>query len=384
MRGVTMGGALRRRHGSRGLRRGVAVAVAAAVLPLGASVAPATADADPSAIDFSVESSMGTINTRIVRAADGNTDRVVYLLDGERAENDLNGWEKHTDIPAKIAKFNINVVMPVGGQSSFYADWDQPSSFNGVNPDGSALPSADSGSAIGGWEDTQGKVNTYQWETFITETLPNALQSRLGFSATRNGVVGLSSGGGAALMMAAYHPEQFTYAGSLSGYLHMTMPGMREALGAAMIASGGYNIEAMAPAGSEKWKRMDPYGFAEKLIANNTRLYISAGSAKPADQDLSSVDAITQGMPLEAIALANTRSFEKRLTALGYTNVSYDFPDIGIHNWGTWEQVAIRLMPDMARNIGKPLPAGATPPGGGEPPAGAPGEPPAGGQPPAK
>ncbi len=371
-------------RGVNKLFRGVMAGAVVAVLPFGASVAPAAADADPSAIDFRVETSMGEINTRIIRAADGNTDRVVYLLDGERAEDDLNGWEKHTTIPAQIAKFNINVVMPVGGQSSFYADWEQPSNFFGVNPDGSLLPSADSGSAIGGWEDTQGKTNTYQWETFITKTLPDAMKSRLGFSSTRNGVVGLSSGGSAAMLMAAYYPEQFTYAGSLSGYLHMSMPGMREALGGAMIASGGYNIEAMAPAGSEKWKRMDPYGFVEKLIANNTRLYVSAGSAKPADQDLSSVDAITQGMPLEAIALANTRSFEKRVTALGYENVSYDFPDIGIHNWGTWEQVAIRLMPDMARNIGKPLPAGATPPAGGAPPAGGPpaGGPPAGGEPP--
>ncbi|WP_084456647.1 alpha/beta hydrolase [Nocardia coubleae] len=379
MRGVNGGGAPARRSGR--VRRTLIGVTAAVLLPFG-TVVPAGADADPNAIDFAVESSMGTINTRIVRAADGNTDRVVYLLDGERAENDLNGWEKHTSIPAQMAKFNINVVMPVGGQSSFYADWEQPSSFNGVNPDGSMLPSADSGSAIGGWEDTQGKTTAYQWETFITKTLPEALKSRLGFSSTRNGVLGLSSGGSAALLMAAYYPQQFSYAGSLSGYLHMSMPGMREALGAAMIASGGYNIEAMAPAGSEKWRRMDSYGFAEKLIANNTRLYISAGSAKPADQDLSSIDAITQGMPLEAIALANTRSFEKRLTALGYTNVSYDFPDIGIHNWGTWEQVAIRLMPDMAPHIGKPLPAGAKPPAAAAPP-GAPGaEPPAGGAPP--
>ncbi|MFE3541620.1 alpha/beta hydrolase [Nocardia sp. NPDC059177] len=372
------GGAQERRHRSGLVRRTVVGAAVAALLPWGIVAAPASADADPSAIDFPVDSSMGTINTRIIRAADGNTDRVVYLLDGERAENDLNGWEKHTTIPAQMAKFNINVVMPVGGQSSFYADWEQPSSFNGVNPDGSLLPSADSGSAVGGWEDTQGKTNTYQWETFITKTLPDALKSKLGFSNSRNGVVGLSSGGSAALLMAAYHPEQFTYAGSLSGYLHMSMPGMREALAGAMIASGGYNIEAMAPAGSEKWKRMDPYGFAEKLIANNTRLYISAGSAKPADQDLSSIDAITQGMPLEAIALVNTRSFEQRMTELGYTNVTYDFPEIGIHNWGTWEQVAIRLMPDMARNIGKPLPAGAPP--AGAPPGGGPegGQPPAG------
>ncbi|GAB4588023.1 alpha/beta hydrolase family protein [Nocardia sp. IFM 10818] len=346
----------------------------AALLPFGASVGagPAAAEYDPAAFDFWVDSSMGSIKTRILRAADGNTDRVVYLLDGERAESDMNGWEEYTTIPAALAKFNINVVMPVGGMSSFYVDWDAPSSFNGVNIDGSALPGADSGSAISGWTETSGKTSTYVWETFLTQNLPTALQNRLGFSKTRNGVFGLSMGGSASLMMAAYHPEQFVYAGSLSGYLNMSAPGMREALRLAMIAAGGYNIDSMAPEGSEKWRRMNPYNFVDLLRANGTQLYISAGSGQPAQQDLSSADAIIQGMPLEAIALANTRAFESKLGALGYDKVTYDFPSIGVHNWGNWQQVANRMLPDIAKYVGKPLPAGQAPagppPGEGQPP----------------
>ncbi|NNH73091.1 esterase family protein [Nocardia uniformis] len=347
-------------------------AVVAVLLPFGASVAmagPAAAEYDPAGFDFFVDSSMGSIKNRIFRAADGNTDRVVYLLDGERAENDMNGWEEYTEIPAALTKFNINVVTPVGGQSSFYADWMEPSSFNGVNPDGSGLPGSDSGSAVSGWTETSGKSYTYKWETFLTQNLPNALRDRLGFSSTRNGVFGLSSGGSAALVMAAYHPEQFVYAGSLSGYLYQSAPGMREALRMAMLAAGGYNIDSMAPAGSEQWKRLDPYGFASTLAANGTRLYISAGSGQPAQQDLSSSDAIIQGMPLEGIALANTRAFQSKMESLGYENVTYDFPSIGVHNWGQWEQVANRLIPDLAKHIGKPLPEGARP----APPEGPPG-----------
>ncbi|WP_194814937.1 alpha/beta hydrolase family protein [Nocardia sp. XZ_19_385] len=344
--------------------------VAAILLPFGVSAAPATAESNPEAFDFFVDSSMGQIKTRILPAADGNTDRVVYLLDGERAEADMNGWEEYTSIPAALAEFNINVVMPVGGQSSFYVDWAEKSSFNGVNPDGTALPGADSGSAVSGWTETSGKTSRYVWETFLTQTLKAALSDRLGFSPSRNGVFGLSMGGSAALLLAAYHPEQFVYAGSLSGYLYMSAPGMRELLGAAMIAAGGYNIDAMAPAGSAQWARMDPYQFAPKLLENKTRLYISAGSGRPAQPDLASADAVIQGMPLEAIALANTRSFEARLTALGYTdNVTYDFPSIGVHNWGNWQQVANRLVPDIAKNIGRPLPEGGPPPpADGQPP----------------
>ncbi|MFI6869032.1 alpha/beta hydrolase [Nocardia sp. NPDC050406] len=360
-------GARERSHTSRGgwLKRTALGAAVVALLPFGASVAvsgTAAAAYDPAGFDFYVDSSMGSIKNRIFRAADGSTDRVVYLLDGERAESDLNGWEEYTKIPAALAKFNINVVMPVGGQSSFYADWNEPSSFNGVNPDGSALPGSDSGSAVSGWTETSGKSYTYMWETYLTQTLRDALRDRLGFSSTRNGVFGLSSGGTAALVMAAYHPDQFVYAGSLSGYLYMSAPGMREALRLAMIAAGGYNIDSMAPAGSEKWARMDPYSFAPQLITNGTRLFISAGSAIPAQQDLASADAVIQGMPLEAIALANTKAFQSRMQTLGYENVTYDFPSMGVHNWGQWEQVANRLIPDMAQHIGKPLPPGSQPP----------------------
>lgn len=386
MRGMTVSGTRTRSHRVRGgwLKRTAVGTAVVALLPFGVSVAmsgSAAAEYDSSGVDFYVDSSMGSIKNRVFRAADGNTDRVVYLLDGERAEAELNGWERYTKIPAALAKFNINVVMPVGGQSSFYQDWNEPSSFSGFNPDGSALPGSDSGSAVSGWTETTGKTYTYQWETYLTQTLRDALRDRLGFSTSRNGIFGLSSGGSASLYMAAYHPDQFVYAGSMSGYLYMSAPGMREALRLAMLAAGGYNIDSMAPAGSEKWARMDPYGFAPQLIANNTRLYISAGSGVPAQQDLSSSDAVIQGMPLEGIALANTKAFQARMQALGYDNLTYDFPSIGVHNWGQWEQVANRLLPDLAQHIGKPLPAGAQPappaegqqpPGEGQPPAGAP------------
>ncbi|UGT40860.1 esterase family protein [Nocardia yamanashiensis] len=334
----------------------------AALLPFGASAVvagPAAASYDSSGFDFYVDSSMGSVKNRIFRAADGNTDRVVYLLDGERAESSLNGWEEHTSIPAALTKFNINVVMPVGGMSSFYVDWDAPSSFAGYNIEQTGLPS---GSAIDGFSETMGKTSTYAWETYLTQDLKNALRNKLGFSDSRNGVFGLSMGGGAALMMAAYHPDQFVYAGSLSGYLYMSAPGMREALRLAMFAAGGYNIDCMTAAGSDKWNRMDPYQFLPQLIANGTQLYIANGSAMPASQDLTSTDAITLGMPLEAIALANTKAFQTKLNGLGYDKVTYDFPEYGIHNWGTWEQMANRLMPDIAKYIGKPLPAGAQPP----------------------
>ncbi|MBJ7352075.1 MAG: esterase family protein, partial [Rhodococcus sp.] len=119
-----------KRAGSWG-RRAATSMLMAVVLPLGLAVAGggATANAafDGNAIDVWTDSSMGPIKSRVWRAADGNTNRVVYLLDGLRATTDISGWEHETDAGAVLASWNINVVEPVGGQSSFYSDWYAPS-----------------------------------------------------------------------------------------------------------------------------------------------------------------------------------------------------------------------------------------------------------------
>ena len=288
--------------------------------------ATASAAFDPAAQDFWVDSAMGPIKSRIWRAADGNTNRVVYLLDGLRAQDDLSGWEVNTDAGPFLASQNINVVQPVGGQSSFYSDWISNSNLNG-------------------------QKTPYKWETFLTQELRDALANRLGFQSTRNGVIGLSMGGSAALTLAAYHPDQFNYAGSLSGYLNISAPGMREAIRIAMLDAGGYNVDAMAPPWGPQWLRMDPFVFAPNLVGNNTRLWIAAGSGLPTSTDGPSMGTVN-GMALEALALANTRAFEVRMATLGARNVTYSFPAFGIHAWNNWNDEALRMIPDLSANIG--------------------------------
>ena len=50
-----------------------------------------------------------------------------------RARGDLSGWEIETEVARELTKWNINVVMPVGGPSSFYADWNAPGNFLGLS-----------------------------------------------------------------------------------------------------------------------------------------------------------------------------------------------------------------------------------------------------------
>ncbi|MEV0773167.1 alpha/beta hydrolase [Nocardia salmonicida] len=311
-------------------------------------IAPASAGFNGNAFDFWVDSGMGPIKSRVLRAADGNTNRVVYVLDGMRAPENLNGWEIETDIPNALAAANINVVMPVGGMSSFYADWNAPSDFFGIPANGAPASGSGAGNALAGGP---GKSYRYQWESFLTGDLRNALADRLGFNRYRNGVFGLSMGGSAALTLAAYHPDQFSFAGAYSGYLNISAPGMREAIRIAMLDAGGYNVDAMAPPWGPQWLRMDPFVFAPNLVGNNTRLWIAAGSGLPTSTDGPSMGTVN-GMALEALALANTRAFEVRMATLGARNVTYSFPAFGIHAWNNWNDEALRMIPDLSANIG--------------------------------
>ncbi|MGW4118356.1 alpha/beta hydrolase [Nocardia sp. NPDC004711] len=347
MRGVTVQGGAR-----SWLRKSVLALALATMVPMGVSVlgAPAAQAAfSPDGMDFYVDSSMGPIKSRVFRAADGNTNRVVYALDGERAREDDNGWEINTDVAHALTAANINVVMPVGGQSSWYADWNSPSTFLGM-PAGTASVQSGSGATqvlSGG----PGKSYTYRWETFLTTDLPNALRDRLGFSTTRNGIFGLSMSGGSALMMAAFHPNQFAYAGSLSGALDLSLPEMRTAVRLAMVDAGGYNIDALAGPKDLKWQHLDPFQFAPKLKANGTKMFISAGSGLPASTDAINASTI-EAMGIEAVALVGTKAFQARWAALGGGNVVYDFPAVGVHNWRNWEAELNRMLPDLSANIG--------------------------------
>ncbi|WP_405487672.1 alpha/beta hydrolase [Nocardia sp. NBC_00511] len=354
------------RRRSRGwLKKSVVGVAVALIAPLTMSVTgTAHAALDPDGFDFYVDSaSMGPVKSRVFRAADGNTSRVVYALDGMRAQQDLSGWEINTDIAHQLTAANINVVMPIGGQSSFYADWNAPSNLLGVgggtgssgSSNGSSSLSSATGSSSGSGDilgGGPGKSYRYTWETFLTQDLKNALHDRLGFSTTRNGIFGLSMGGSGALTAAAYHPDQFSFAGSFSGYLNISAPGMREAIRAAMISAGGYNVDSMAPPWGQQWLHMDPFVFAPMLKNNNTRLFVAAASGVPGGGDVSNAMEIIQGVPLEALAMVNTRAFQARMASLGATNVNYDFPPTGVHNWKNWATEVNRMLPDLSANVG--------------------------------
>jgi diacylglycerol O-acyltransferase/trehalose O-mycolyltransferase len=254
--------------------------------------------------------------------------KAVYLLDGLRAQDDYNGWDINTAAFEWFHDSGIATVMPVGGQSSFYSDWYSPSNFNN-------------------------QPYTYKWETFLTRELPAYLAESKGVSRTGNAVVGLSMSGGAALILAAYHPDQFRYAASLSGFLNPSTPFMKQAIRIAMLDAGGYNVDNMWGAPWDPaWKRNDPTEQVQLLVNNNTRLWIycAPGGQTPIDENTDPGIALSASS-LESLAVASNLRFRDRYTEAGGRNATFDFPPAGNHSWGYWGGQLQAMKPDLLATL---------------------------------
>jgi diacylglycerol O-acyltransferase/trehalose O-mycolyltransferase len=256
----------------------------------------------------------------------GGGSHALYLLDGLRARDDNNGWDIETPAFEWYYQSGLSVVMPVGGMSSFYTDWYQPAVGNGT-------------------------TQTYKWETFLTQELPAWLAANKGISPSGNAVVGLSMSGSTALIYATYHPNQFKYAGSLSGFLNLSDPFWPPLVGLAMNDSGGFNPGAMwGPPGDPAWARNDPTVNVAQLVATGSRIWVYCGSGVPGD-----LGGATEGIPqqfLESFTLKSNQNFQNAYVAAGGNNATFDFPPTGTHTWGYWGQALLSMKPDIQRTLG--------------------------------
>ncbi len=265
--------------------------------------------------------------------------RALYLLDGLRAQDDANGWDINTAAFEWFHDSGIAVVMPVGGQSSFYSDWYQPAR----------------GSA---------GTTTYKWETFLTQELPAWLATNRNVSPTGNAVVGLSMSGGAALTLAIWHPTQFIFAGALSGFLNPSSGLWPTLIGFAMKDAGGYNASDMWGISNDPaWRRNDPTVNINRLVANNTAVWVYCGNGAPSDLDGSdgNFGTMYSAQFLENITVTSNKDFQQKYQAAGGRNAKFNFPSNGTHNWNYWGAQLQEMKPDMLRvlGVGQPAPVPA-------------------------
>ncbi|MDP9167717.1 MAG: esterase family protein [Actinomycetota bacterium] len=259
----------------------------------------------------------------------GGGPHAVYLLDGLRAQDDFSGWDINTPAFEWFYQSGLSLVMPVGGQSSFYSDWYQPAkSSNGTT--------------------------TYKWETFLTQELPAYLAANKGITPTGNAVVGLSMSGGAALTLAAYYPTQFIFAASLSGFLNPSQGLWPTMIGFAMKDAGGYNATDMWGVSSDPaWRRNDPTVNIPTLVANNTAIWLYCGNGRVSDLDVPGDFGVQYSAQfLENITVSSNKDFQKRYLAAGGRNAVFNFPPEGTHSWGYWGSQLQAMKPDLIKVLG--------------------------------
>jgi diacylglycerol O-acyltransferase/trehalose O-mycolyltransferase len=271
---------------------------------------------------------------------EGGGPHSVLLLDGLRAQDDFNGWDINTAAFEWFYRSGISVVMPVGGQSSFYSDWYAPA------------------------KGSNGTL-TYKWETFLTQELPAWLAANRGQDSSNNAVVGLSMSGGSALVLAAYYPQQFIFAASLSGFLNPSKGLWPTVIGLAMKEASGYNaVDMWGQPNDPAWQRNDPMLNINRLVANNTAVWVYCGNGTMSDLDNGDGGFGVQfsAQYLENITLDTNKEFQRNYAAAGGHNAVFNFPSSGTHSWGYWGAQLQQMQPDLVRILTTQVPPPAPAP----------------------
>lgn len=245
--------------------------------------------------------------------------KTVVLLDGLRAQNDFSGWEINTNVQ-NMVNYGVNVVEPVGGYESWYSDWNAPDNFSG-------------------------QKFRYMWNCVITRSVVGWMDSQgLRGPSGKYAIMGLSMGGNAALVIGANNQNNFDRAGSMSGYLNLSAPGMREAIRLSMIfpaIDGGtpaMNSDCMwGPPWSTRWLDNDPFVQINKMHTLK-KVYVSAGMGPLRGDDNFWANPMTliQGTPLELLAQAQGRSFQVQ-ALINRVPIQTYFPLTGAHTWNNWQ-----------------------------------------------
>ncbi|MDJ0393162.1 alpha/beta hydrolase family protein [Rhodococcus sp. G-MC3] len=252
--------------------------------------------------------SMGrVIANDILRPASGGTLPTLYLLSGALGNEDGVGWLNNSSIADFFADKNVTVAMPIGGRFGFYTDWQ------------SADP----------------VLGNYQWQTYLTRELPQAIDSQFG-STGRNAVAGLSMSGGPALDLAVQAPDVFDAAASLSGCPAPSNP-LAVAGISTMIAAGLNNpFNMWGPPGSPGWYDHDPTVNVERL--RGTSVYVSASAGRPGPVDRIPAGAAPPlgGIVVEALVNYCTSLFVDALHRSGVP-ATVSMREEGAHTWPLFE-----------------------------------------------
>ncbi|SKG72215.1 putative esterase [Mycobacteroides abscessus subsp. bolletii] len=246
-------------------------------------------------------------------AFQGGGPHAVVLLDAFNAPSDVSNWVTAGNALSAFAGKGVSVVAPAGGAWSLYTDWEQDSSR--------------------------------QWETFLSVELPDWLAANKGLAATGHAIVGAAQGGTGALTIAAFHPDRYRYASSLSGFLTPSNTTMNGAITAGLAEYGGVdtrNMWGLPQLG--RWKWHDPDVHVQLFADNDTRLWIYSPSTLTCSDPAAMINYCDQ-------AQGSARVFYADYRRVGGHNGHFDIPASGQHDWSSWSHQLAEMAPDVANTI---------------------------------
>jgi S-formylglutathione hydrolase FrmB len=245
-----------------------------------------------------------------------------YLLDGLDPGPDQSTWTNATDAEPFFANKNVNVVLPMGGEASYYTNW----------------------------EHDDPNLGHYQWETFLTRELPPIIDGTFAGNGV-NAIGGLSMGGIAAFVLAVRNPALYR---AVVGYSACPDMGLAQWPIMFSIANrGGDPGNMWGLPGSADWGAHDPALLADRLRGKT--IYLSTGSGVPGPHELELKpqlpENILTGVPIEAAVDTCVTAFAQRLRAL---NIPADIVQnpVGTHSWAYWKDDLHASWPTLARALG--------------------------------
>ncbi|MEU7056131.1 alpha/beta hydrolase family protein [Streptomyces sp. NPDC046197] len=247
---------------------------------------------------------------------------VLYLLQG--AGDNYTSWTRETDVEELADPADVLVVMPEGGRAGFYTDW---------------------------WD--RGSRTAPRWETFHTVEL-RQLMERAFRASGRRALVGLSEGGLGALNYAARHPGSYRFAGSLSGIVDISDPGMQFAIGVTCLREGVDPVRLWGRPDAQKaiWNAHNPSRMVSRFGKTWVYLYAATGAPGGLEERFNPAASLLErplGNPTYAFARELRRAEVK---------VTTDLFRPGTHSWPYWQRELHRMWPSVLSALGARTPTG--------------------------
>lgn len=265
---------------------------------------------------------------------DTSTPRpTLYALGGGDGGQGSANWITKTDMAELMSSNNVNVIMPMLGSHSFYADW------------------VEENESLGGKQ---------QWETFLTHELPGPLESAIGGDGQRS-IIGMSMSGGSVVNLASHQPNFYSSVAALSGCAETNSWMGRRGIAATVYSGNATPTQIFGEVDSDYSRYNDPVINAHRL-ADQDNLYVFAASGvwsevdvegenAPADED-GLKDRITVGFRIEALSNTCTHNLKAATDYHGIDTIHYDFRPTGTHAWDYWNEALHRFFPLMMQGFG--------------------------------